>query len=640
MQIPLIEPESSWRAPKLNDLPPDWNVVRRIGLDSEICDEDLLELGPGVRRGGYVVGVSFTFEDGPSYYLPVRHAEGYNLDLKDTVDYLKNRLAEYTGEIVGANIAYDIDYLMELGIVFNPNIVFPDVQVAEPLIDEYRFDYRLDALASVYDIPGKDETLLLEAASAYGIKRGDIKGNLWRLPARYVGPYAEQDSKLVLTILRRQERILNQRDLWEVYDLESALTPVLVDMTRRGVRVDVDRLNEVDEWALAQERNSLEVIRSLTKRNLNANEALNNWVVGPLLQEAYGKKVPLTKTGEFKINNDNLKQLNDPLGDALLRARQFSKLRTTFVVSVRDHLTGDRLHPSYHQLRHNRDDVGGGIRGTNTGRISSSDPNIQQQPSRHKEIAPMWRSIYIPEPGEVFRKRDYSQQEPRLMVHYAEKLGLTGAREFGDRYRNDPSTDFHQATSDLSGQPRKEAKEIGLGYSYGMSDATMSERCGCGVEIHTSRDGLRTYRRPDEAGLRIIQAFKSNVPFLDELKEFVEGRVKKHGYLTTLGGRRRTFPIKEDGTVDWLRKALNILIQGGAAYQMKLAMSAAYEAGAPLSIQVHDELSDSVADPEARDIVYEAMMDSVELTVPNRVDIEDGPDWGSVQKREVPGHGC
>lgn len=642
MQMPLVVPESRWKATPIADLP-SWAEASRVAVDVETRDEQLVELGPGVRRGGYLVGVSFAIEDGSAHYLPFAHREAEDdLDRDLVLRYLGDQLKTYDGTIVGANLSYDLDYILEAGIVFHPDVMFRDVQVAEPLLDEFRQSYSLDALAALYELPGKDERLLREAAHAYGIEARYLKRDMWRLPARYVGPYAEQDARLPLRILRRQERKIGELGLNEVYDLESALTPVLTDMTRRGVRIDMDHLDAVERWTREEEVAAIAVVARETGYRLAESEAANNAIVGPMLEKHYGKRVPRTKTGKYSVTNDRLERLGDELCMSLSRARQMSKVRTTFVTSIRDHATHGRLHTTYHQLRHDRHDRGrdafsSDVRGTTSGRLSASDPNIQQQPSRHDEIAPMWRRIFLPEDGCVFRRRDYSQQEPRLMVHYAElyhvkgraEPGLRGAREFGDRYRNDPETDFHGTTSELSGLVRKKAKNVGLGYVYGMSDARMSVECGFGFTVHKSRKG-KAYRAPDAEGQAAIDKFNAGVPFLAELRKAVRDRVEERGYLTTLFGRRRNFRQKEDGSYDWLHKALNVLIQGGAAYQMKKGMLDAYHAGAPLQLQVHDELDDSVEDPEAPDVVSEAMRDAVELTVPTVVSVEDGPSWGEV----------
>src|SRR6478736_472016 len=209
LQGTLFAPESAWRPPNLADLPQDWNAYDRVAIDCETCDPTLKKLGPGVRRGSYVTGVALGFGMQEGYYLPVRHLGGDNMDDPEQVwAYLRYQAKHFRGEVVGAKISYDIDFLAQAGVEFGPDVLFRDVQVAEPLINELHKSYSLNSCLARHDLPLKDESLLREAASAYRI---DPKAEMWKLPARYVGAYAEGDVTLPLQLLRRQEQILVDR---------------------------------------------------------------------------------------------------------------------------------------------------------------------------------------------------------------------------------------------------------------------------------------------------------------------------------------------------------------------------------------------------------------------------------------------
>jgi len=192
-------PEVNWHPPhELPDLP-------RTGLlcvDVETKDPQLSELGPGVRRpGNYVVGLAIGTEDGRRWYFPVRHEGGGNLDEALVWRWAREELNAFRGTLVGANLSYDLDWLAENGVTFPLVECFDDVQVAEPLIDEWRYEYNLDALAKDYLGERKVEGLLQEAAALQGWKtEKQIKTNLWRLPASYVGAYAEGDVDIPLRI--------------------------------------------------------------------------------------------------------------------------------------------------------------------------------------------------------------------------------------------------------------------------------------------------------------------------------------------------------------------------------------------------------------------------------------------------------
>jgi len=192
--------------------------------------------------------MSFAIEDGPAFYLPIRHASGENLPVENTLGYLREQASKFKGDIVGANLQYDLDFLAQEGVTFNPRF-FRDVQIAEPLLDELQNSYSLNAIAERHGIPGKDQILLEQAAQAYGV---NPKSGMWQLPPEYVGPYAEQDARLPLQLLSRQERRIDEEGLWGIYDLESRLLPVLVKMRRRGVRIDFDKLEYVENWSLQE----------------------------------------------------------------------------------------------------------------------------------------------------------------------------------------------------------------------------------------------------------------------------------------------------------------------------------------------------------------------------------------------------
>lgn len=517
VQEPLFVPEADWRPTPVDRLP-SWEGAKRVGIDVETRDDSIgQKLGPGTRRGGYLIGISFAIEDGPAHYLPFRHEGGDNLDEKTCLAYIKDQLRDFSGTLVGANLSYDIDYLLQYGIVFHPDVVFKDIQIAEPLLDEHQFSYSLEAIAGRHGISGKDENLLREAALAYGL---DPKADMWRLPARFVGEYAEQDAVLPLTLLRRQERRIDEEGLWRVFNLECAVTPILVRMTRRGVLIDQDKLQWIDEWAIREELEALALIKKYTGQSLVSGESTTTSIMARILRKE-GIKVPQTvpksetAMPRDSVTNDYLKTLGFAWTNAAVRARKFDKLRTFFVESIKKNMCDGRIHMGYNQLRRTKDD--GDTAGAITARLSSCDPNIQQQPSRDPEIAPIWRSIYLPEWGCLWRSADYSQQEPRILIHFAEKANCLRATEFGDRYRNDPETDFHSLTASIANIERKPAKEIGLGSVYGMGELKLCRKLGLPTRKKTSRDGKFSYIGAGPEGDAIIAAFHQGVPFLRDL---------------------------------------------------------------------------------------------------------------------------
>lgn len=640
LQLPLHEPYSDWHPPSLADLP-SWEGARRVGLDLETHDEKLTTLGPGVRRDdAEIVGVAFAIENGPAHYLPIAHAHGANLDREKVFQYLADQAAVYRGDIVGANLGYEDDFLQEAGVHFQPHR-WRDVQIAEPLLDENQWNYGLDAIAKRHGMPGKDETHLKAAAEDY---RVDPKKGLWMLPARHVGAYAIQDVRLPLKLIVRQERMLEAQGLWDLYDLECRVLPVLIKMRRHGVRIDFDRLDQVEAWSIQEEEQALSHVTHMTGVKLVMGDTTKPKQLARALA-AVGVTVPKTTTGQPSVKTEVLAEIDHKVARAIERAKRFNKLRTTFVKSIRSHAVNGRVHCTFNQLKRSKDD--GSSAGT-IARLSSSNPNLQQQPSRDKEIAPRWRSIYVPDEGKEWACLDFSQQEPRWLVHFAESAKCFRADQAGERYRQDPNTDNHSMMAGMvdpnfveahyldkhhprhkaCDRIRKNAKTIFLGLCYGMGQVKLCRKLGLPTEQAKRRGRMVEVAGPE--GRALFEQFDSRVPFIRELARRAEARANERGFITTVLGRRCRFPEK-DGERQWTRKALNRLIQGSSADQTKKAMVDADAAGFQLQLQVHDELDLSVSSRTEAEQLATIMRDSVSCLVPHKVDVETGPSWGEVE---------
>lgn len=636
VQIRNQLPKSSWRPPKISELP-SWRDAKRIGLDTETRDPDLKTLGPGVRRDGEIVGISFSIEDGPKHYLPFGHGiVEDNLDKKDVIRYIKDQVKVFKGTFVGANISYDLDYLLEEGIDFHSDIDFYDIQIAEPLIDELQDRYSLEAIAQKYLGVGKTTDLLKQAYAGYGIPKPGR--DLWMLPARYVGPYAEDDADEPCRIARRQDRIIVEQDLQEVFALESKLMPVLVKMRRKGVRINTDKLRQIELWAKEEAWKAVKEIKKKTGVMIDPEDVMKPEGLVPVL-EYIGVTIPLTpKTKKPSISKDLLESIDDPVAVAIRRTRKMFQLKHMFCDSIWTHLVDGRIHCTFNQLRKERNDEGSGdLRGAAYGRLSSENPNMQQQPARDPELGPLWRSIYIPEEGSQWASLDYSAQEPRMVVHFATLIKLPGAQEMADKYCNDPDMDNHQITADMMGIKRKDAKEIFLGLCYGMGGAKLCGKLGLPTAWKQFKNG-ETHEVAGPEGAALLSAFNLEVPFVKQLSKECQKKANQRGYIKTITGRRCRFPAidfdKDMNAIkwDWTHKALNRLIQGSSACQTKSAMVQADAAGYELQLAVHDELDLSVENREQAEAVANIMRHCVKLLVPSKVDVEVGPSWGEVEE--------
>lgn len=673
LEYPLFPVLSDWRPPSISDLP-SWESAKRIGIDIESRDEQLRVLGPGVRRDGKVIGVSFAIEDGPSFYLPMFHFGGDNVeDPAQALRYLHDNAKHFGGIIVGANIPYDLDYLAENKINFPIANWVRDVQVADPLIYELHQSYALEAIAQRWGLPGKSEDLLNEAARAH---KCDPKGQMWKLPARYIGEYAEQDARLPLQILRRQERRIEELGLQKVYDLESKLTPVLLKMRRRGIRIDMDKLERIERWSIAEEQKALDTIHQYTKRRLGLGDVWKAAALSPILTEIGVKFTKKTEEGDDSLDKEVLGAINHPVASCTLRARKVNKLRTTFAASVRRFQTNGRIHATINQLRGQKNFEADGTKGAAFGRCSCDSPNLQQQPS-HDEFAKEWRSIYLPEEGMLWAGADYSQQEPRMAIHFAIAAGpqllksqeaYDAAIEMARRYREDPATDFHNMVVGLTGGlvTRTQSKPIGLGKMYGMGGAKMCLSLGLptskavwdgdeSVVVYADEDPVkfaaitapsrqfssipnRSWVCAGAEGREIIARFDAAVPYVGKLAAACQDRAKLKGEIRTLYKRVCHFPEKppqrrkgNNDKYDWIHTALNRVIQGSCGDQTKQSLVNLDEEGYFLQMQIHDEVTSSVETKEQAHRMGEVMENSVALNLPFRCEVKIGPTWGDAR---------
>lgn len=638
LQVPLwhaLEPE--WSPPAASSLPA-WPVDGRVSIDVETRDDHLKKLGPGVRRGAYIVGYSVAIEDGPAFYVPLRHAGGDNIENPEAaLAYLRDQARAFRGTLVGANMQYDLDFLAQAGIEFNP-AWYRDVQVADPLIWELHDSYSLDAIAQRRGLAGKDEEKLRQAALDWNL---DPKQELWKLPARYVNNYAIADAVLPLKILRKQERDIEAQELQQIFDLESRLLPVLLKMRRRGVLIDTEQLQRVEDFSIVECARSMEEVYAHTGRRLAMDDLFASRAVAPVLEDI-GVKVDVTSLGLPSVDKQLLEKIDHPVAKALSRGRRLNKLRNTFVASVREHMCSGRIHSTFNQLRgSSAHDIQSADpedeKGARFGRLSSTDLNIQQQPSKDPEFAKMWRAIYIPEPGMLWAACDYSKQEPRTLVHYAEVTNCPKAREFAENLRRDLDACPYKTLAIVTRTPYGQTKIIYLGLSYSMGGAKLCKTLGLPTVWRPDKQGrMREFAGPE--GERILRTFHEGAPFIQKLNYMVRDAVQARGYIKTMLGRRVHFPelpaprrnpwTGKEERYDWAQKGLNRLIQGSAADQTKKAVIDLDAAGHYIQLQVHDEIDGSVKDEAEGREMGRIMREAVKLTVPMKVDVEIGPSWG------------
>jgi DNA polymerase I-like protein with 3'-5' exonuclease and polymerase domains len=618
VQYPILPPASDWETPSLSSLP-SWAKAKRVGFDLETYDPTIKTLGPAVRRGGFIAGYSFQLDDDRPYYIPLRHLGGGNVDAAKGMQYMRDQLAAFTGELIGANLSYDLDYALEAGAKPGASR-YSDIQVAAALLSSLHRSYSMEAISERLGISGKDEGLLKLAALQHGC---DPKGDMWKLPARFVGPYAEQDARLPMQVLRKQKALMDAAQVEQAWDLESRLLPILVHMRRHGVRLDLDRMEEIRVWALREEQAQLAIVKRETGVQIEVGETAQPKLLDRALL-GLNVVAPRSKTGMPSIKDSFLEALDLPGTLALARARRVAKLRGTFIEGTLEHAINGRVHATFKQLP--SDD--GGAR---FGRMSCVKPNLQNQPAKDTELGDKLRSAYLPDEGMEWCSADYSAQEPRMLLHWATRYGCDGAAMAAELFRRDKDTDSHTMMASLiykrpqkhvTKEQRTNAKRIFLGLCYGMGSGKLAESLGLPTQ---SVDG--GFVIAGAAAMKLLNRFHESVPYVRLLDKQCQKQAKQHGFIRTVSGRICKFPLDDQGKYDWTRTALNRIIQGSSADQTKRAMVDAWDAGLPIQLQIHDEICMSVTSREQGRHLAEIMETSTKLVIPTKCDVDFGPNW-------------
>lgn len=610
---------------------PDYGVKERVAVDIESKDPFLIEKGPGVyRKDGYVVGVSLSNGDISEYY-PLRHPDTPGELREKNLKYLKHQLGKDNNKVF-ANCLYDLDWLVNYeDISVGGN--YDDVQIAEPLIDEYRRSYSLRSLADTYLGENKADEEMKEYCIQQGWLLRNEKGvlkHLYKMPQDLVAKYGSEDARLTHTIFSKQLSLLKEMDLMQVYDIESRLVPLLLQMRKIGVRIDENKLTKTGihlsdiQFDL---QNELDKLAGFSV-NCNSSKDLEALFKRQGLPIIYGEPTEnmlmkgITK-GNPRFDKNTLNRLDSDIAKKILELRHIKTLLNMFIIPYPELIVNGKLHCLFHALRSDN-------YGTVSGRFSSSNPNLQQVSAKKEEeeinyeseilTGQVIRKLFIPEEGCLWLKGDWSQIEYRLMAHYA--VG-DGSEEIRNRYNEDPDVDYHQELCEMTGiDNRRVIKTLNFGAAYGMGIQTMS----------------KNYSWNLEEAKEVYSMYHSKVPFVKETGNRVAMKAKRVGFIKTLLKRRAHMPSSNKGYV-----MFNRLIQGGAADIMKKAMVDAYEAGVFNTlcphITVHDEMNSSMPDTKegyeaGKELKY-IMENCIKLKVPIKADFEVGPNWGEVKPWEV-----
>jgi DNA polymerase I-like protein with 3'-5' exonuclease and polymerase domains len=638
----MYEAEKEWICPENF---PSLKGYSHVAIDLETKDPGLKSMGSGAIRGhGNIVGIAVAVEGWSAYY-PIAHEGGGNMDKDKVMAWIKEVCAAPNVKLFH-NAMYDVCWLRAAGVKIYGKII--DTMVMASLLDENRLWYTLNSIA--FDKLGKtkNETALNEAAQSWGI---DPKSEMYKLPAMYVGNYAEKDAQLTLELYTVLNKDIQLNKLNNIFELETDLFPCLIDMKFKGVRVDIEKAQQVKRQLVKQENELLLKIKQETGIEPQIWAAKN---IAEIFDKRELKYERTEKSSAPSFTKNFLSEHKDPIVQMIAKAREINKAHTTFIDTILKFTHKGRIHADINPIR---SDQGGTV----TGRFSYANPNLQQIPARNKELGPMIRSLFLPEVDHKWGCFDYSQQEPRLVVHFAAENDLIkndkSIKEIIQKFKNN-DVDFHKIVADMAGISRDQAKTINLGLFYGMGKAKLQAELG-----------LSTKNEAEE----LFNQYHESVPFVKQLMLATINEVNdsETGSIKTILGRQcrfnkwevnifkrgtmnTLFNTKEEAQAQFIKewvemypaaikekiipkvkrsltyKALNKLIQGSAADMTKKAMLDLYKEGIVPHIQIHDELDISVIDDNQAKKIVEIMEGAVTLAIPNKVDYESGKTWGDI----------
>ena len=681
-------------APELSEL--DLEGIDTVAVDLETYDPDLKDKGSGaIRKKGWVCGIAVATNK-QTLYFPLDHEEVKPIPREEAWKYLNEKLFQNPNiKKVFHNAMYDVCWIRaESGLM--PQGPLLDTMVAASIIDENRMKYSLDALSKDYLGDNKYKYDLKEKTLEWsdGIIK-DPMSNMHKLPYNLVKEYAEQDVNLTFRLWRHFEKKIDEKKIVEegekyekiktlrpIFELETKLFPCLVDMRFKGVRIDVEAAKKFGERLKKTKNNIINHIKKRTgiKIEIWAASSIKN-----LLDKLKIKDYKITPKSELpQLPKDYLKTHRNHFIRLIAKAREFDKAENTFIVGLLKFVHNGRIHADINQIR-------GEKGGTITGRFSMSNPNLQQIPAKGF-IGKNMRALFLPEEDHSWGSFDYSQQEPRIVVHYALKLKMAGTEEVVKSYKDDPNADFHKIVADMAHIPRITAKTINLGLFYGMGKNKLASQLNL------------DYVKAKE----LFDKYHQKVPFVKQLSSDLQKFAGRNKFLYTLEDRFCRFekwePInkewkfkekrfvfkeiqiitkkiknekgeevekqmeeeievpvpllsKEEAKIHYkaqlhdrgypsdikckyfenyyqpafIYRALNKLVQGSAADMTKKAMVSLYENGILPHIQIHDELCISISSKEQAIKIKNIMEGAIKLEIPNKVDYESGPNWGNIK---------
>lgn len=583
---------------KLKQLLKEMKKHNKISFDTETDSQNPIEAN--------LVGISLSFESNKAYYIPLGHSNLFNsqqISLEMMKKHLRPFLESDNIHLIGQNIKYDFIVCYKHEIYLN-NINF-DTMVASYLLNPTKTRHNLNELAQYFlghtmisynELVNKNQTFAdvpIEKAKDYSCEDADITYQLY-------------------DILKKKIKELHMESLFEKIDIP--LIKILATMEINGIKVDTLKLKKLDQVITKKFTEQQSEIHKLAGEVFNINSTKQ---LARILFEKL--ELPAEKKGKTGLSTDievlkNLQQ-HHPIAKHLIEYRTLYKLKTTYIDTLPLMINSKtkRIHTSFSQTT------------TATGRLSSSDPNLQNIPIRD-ELGKQIREAFIPEKGHLILSADYSQIELRILAHIADdKLLIDAFNKDQDIHSRTMMELNNISEEDVTPELRRYAKIINYGIIYGMSGFRLAKELN--ISVKEANDFIDNY----------FLKYKGIKNYIEDVKE----KINEKGYIENLFGRRRYLPDmsrfskQQQGFV--IRTAINTPIQGTAADLIKLAMIEIYnefhnkKLKSKMLLQVHDELLFEVLQEE-KDTVYKIVKEKMETVytfkVPIKVDINFGNNWG------------
>lgn len=600
IKVEIITTES-----QLKELGETLKKASQIAFDTETTSTDQME--------AKLVGISLAVSDSGGYYIPVGHQEGKQLELEKVIEVLTGPLTDPAIPKLGHNLKYDYIILARCGLKAYP--LSYDSMIAEWVINPSSRNLGLKKLSWV-----RLNRTMNEIESLIGRGRSQI--TMAEVLIEDAARYAVEDAVIVLMLKPVLDGDLKRTGSMDLFNnLEMPLVSVLAGMEMEGIGLDTEFLGEMSQQLMDKlAKLEKQIYKGVGQEfNLNSPKQLSEalFTTLGLTPPNRGNK---TASGYYSTAADVLEFMKKEhqVPAWVLEYREYSKLKSTYVDALPEQVNPEtgRVHTSYNQT------------GSVTGRIASSDPNLQNIPIR-SELGRQVRKAFISSPGKSLIAVDYSQIELRVAAHMAgDRAMLDAFREGQDIHTATAAAIYNLAIEDVTEDQRRDAKAINFGLIYGMSAYGLTQSTE--LTLAEAENFVETY----------FERFPGIKNYLDEIRN----NARENGYVETLLGRKRYFP-RLATTTDYNqrrreeREAINAPIQGTAADIMKLAMLAVDEKlknsnlSARILLQVHDELVLEAPEKEIQEVialVQSAMEGVYSLEIPLTTDAKSGLDWGSL----------